>query len=125
MMSTEQVTFKEGGVTVTLKITREQEQGEVRCTLLLDISEESVLGDPWATISPCTVGRGTSVATAITDAARGLPDATRVLMAMGARAAGLDALVVSHQIMEWAASRLRQSLTSPSGTIGDGKVGWN
>ena len=108
MMLEEQATFRDGGVTVTLKIT--QEQGKTRCTLLLDI--EGVLGDPYATISPCTVGTGTTVTAAITDAARGLPDAAKVLMAMGARAAGLDALVVSHQIAEYAASRLRLSLTS-------------
>jgi len=109
-MPTEQVTFREGGVTVTLKITQEQE--EALCTLLFDISEEGVLGDPYEFVPPCTVGTGTTVAAAITDAARGLPDAAKVLMAMGARAAGLDALVVSHQIAEYAASRLRLSLTS-------------
>jgi hypothetical protein len=110
-MPAEQTTFREGGVTVTLKITREQ---EVRCTLLLDISEESVLGDPYGFVSPCTVGTGTTVAAAVTDAARGLPDAARVLVAMGGKAAGLDALKVSHQIAEYAAGRLRQSLTSPA-----------
>ena len=106
-MPDEQVTFKEGGVTVTLKIT--QEQGEARCTLLLDI--EGVLGDPYATISPCTVGSGTRVAAAISDATRVLPHAVRVLMAMGEREAGLATLVVSHQILEYAAILLRHSIT--------------
>lgn len=106
-MPTEQITFKEGGVTVTLKIT--QEQGEARCTLLLDIVD--VLGDPYGLLSPCTVGSGTSVAAAINDAAPALSMAARVLMAMGERAAGLATLVVSHQIAEYAATRLRLSLT--------------
>jgi hypothetical protein len=112
VVPTEQVTFKEGGVTVTLKIT--QEQGDARCTLLLDISEGSVLGDPYEFVPPCTVGRGTSAGAAIMDAARGLPDAARVLMAMGEREAGLATLVVSHQIAAYATTRLRQSLTSPA-----------
>ena len=107
-MPTEQVTFKEGCVTVTLKI--KMQGGEVRCTLLLDISEESVLGDPYATISPCTVGTGGSVAAAVTDAARGLPGAARALIAMGERGAGLDTLKVSHQIVEYAATRLSMYL---------------
>ena len=110
MVPTEQVTFKEGGVTVTLKIT--QEQGEVRCTLLLDI--EGVLGDPYGFVSPCTVGTGTSVAAAIMDVAPAVSMAARMLMAMGERAAGLDALKVSHQIAAYATTRLRQSLTSPA-----------
>ena len=109
-MPEEQVTFKEGGVAVSLKF--KQEQGEVRCTLLLDI--EGVLGDPYEFVSPCTVGSGTAVAAAISDAARGLPDAAGVLMALGERAAGLDALKVSHQIAAYATTRLRQSLTSPA-----------
>ena len=103
-MPTEQTTFKEGGVTATLKF--KQEQGEVRCTLLLDI--EGVLGDPYEFVSPCTVYTRTSVAAAISDAAPAVSMAARMLMAMGERAAGRDALVVSHQIAEYANSRMRR-----------------
>lgn len=116
MTPSEGVIFKEGGVTVTLKI--KQEQGEVRCTLLLDISEEGVLGDPYGFLSPCTVGTGTSVAEAVMDAAPAAGMAARVLMAMGERAAGLDALSIFHQIEEWADGRLGMSHINLSPKIG-------
>jgi len=115
-MSIEHVKFSDRGVTVTLKIT--QEQGEVRCTLLLDIEEGSVLGDPYATVSPCTLGEGTTVTAAIADAARGLPDTARLLTVMGNREAGLATLVVSHQISGYAASRTGLSFINPSPKIG-------